>query len=76
MSNGVLTCISWLYNLYVVDVVIVNGWKHTKVFLNCCQVQFLHMKILTRCVHQSWWQYCEPWKDLWSLELDLINSWK
>jgi len=37
------------------------------------EYNFLHFKILTRCVHQTWWQYCKLWGDLRSLELNLIN---
>jgi hypothetical protein len=34
----------------------------------------LHFKNLTRCIHQTWWKYCELWGYLKSLEWDLLNS--
>jgi len=50
----------------------INTLKSPKIFVT--KYYFLHFKILTRCVHQTWWKYCELWGDLKSLELDLLNS--
>jgi hypothetical protein len=49
-----------------------NILKSTKIVFT--KYNFLHFKILTRCVHQSWWKYYELWVSLKSLELDLFNS--
>jgi hypothetical protein len=50
----------------------INTLKSPKIFVT--KYNFLHFKVLTRCVHQTWWKYCEFWGDLKSLELDLLDS--
>jgi hypothetical protein len=43
--------------------------------LRCSQSQnlyFLHFKILIRCIHQTWWKYCEHQIYFRNLKFDLI----